>query len=95
MQILIAYRYLVWFILVKMCKYFLDYKDDDYKIKPLCIKASTYVRNYDGETKGMDVLIKDNELLKKYNDIWNKLVIVSKKNLIVSPSTVKFFKKPK
>ena len=38
-------------------------------IKPLHImlpKMSTYVRNYDGETKSMHFLIEDNELFKKY-----------------------------
>ena len=79
----------------KKCKYVIDYKVDDYKIKPLCIKASAYVRSYDGETKWMNSWIKDNDLLKEYNDIWNKLVIISEKNLTVSPSTTKVFKKPK
>ena len=35
-------------------KYFIGYKDDDHKIKPLCItfpKTSAYVKNYHGETK--------------------------------------------
>ena len=36
------------------------------------------------ETKCISFLIKDNELLEKYNEIWkNKLVILSKNNLIV------------
>ena len=51
-----------------MIKYFIGYKDDEYKIKPLCImllKTSSYVRSYNGETKWMNFLIKDNELLKK------------------------------
>ena len=33
---------------------------------------STYVKNYDGETKWMNCLIKDDQLLKKF-DIWNKI----------------------
>ena len=32
-------------------------------------KMSTYVKNFDGETKWINFLIKDDELLKKYNDI--------------------------
>ena len=74
----------------KIIKYFIGYRDDEYKIKPLCImllKTSTYVRSYNGETKWMNFLIKDNELLKKYNDVWHKVSNSFKKNLIVSPST--------
>ena len=57
-------------------KYFIGYLDDDYKIKPLHImltKMSVYAKSYDGETKCMQFLIKDDELFKKYNDIWNKV----------------------
>ena len=34
---------------------------------------SAYVKIYDDETKWMHFLVKDDELLKKYNDIWNKV----------------------
>ena len=50
--------------------------DDDCKIKPFSItfpETSAYVKLYDGQTKQMYVQIEDDELLKKYNDIWNKL----------------------
>ena len=50
--------------------------DDDYKIKSLHImlpQTSAYVKGFDGETKWIHFLIKDDELLKKYNDIWNKV----------------------
>ena len=50
--------------------------DDGCKIKPLSIifpKTSGYVKLYDGQTKQIHVQIEDDELLKKYNDIWNKL----------------------
>ena len=36
-------------------------------------KTSTYVKSYDGKNKWMNFLIKDDELLKKYNDTWNKV----------------------
>ena len=52
-------------------------------------KLSAYTKSYDGQTKWMNFLIKDDELYKKHNDIWNKLVIVSKKNLTWSPSKIK------
>ena len=49
---------------------------DDYKIKLLHImlpKSSVYVKDYDGKTKWMYFLIKDDNLLKKYNTICDKL----------------------
>ena len=62
----------------KNYKYFIGYLDDDYnmKYKPLRImlpKRSTYVKNYDGATKWMNFFIKDDDLLKRYNDIWKKV----------------------
>ena len=60
----------------KKIKYFVVCKDDDHKINPLCIiflKASAYVKGYDGETKWMYFFVKDDELLEKYNSIWNKV----------------------
>ena len=40
-------------------------------------------RNFD-ETKYVSFLMNDVKLLEKYNEIWEKLKIVSKKNLIVN-----------
>ena len=34
-------------------------------------KTSTYVNTYDSETKWITFQIKDYDLLKKYNSIWN------------------------
>ena len=53
-------------------KYFFDYKDA--QIKPLCIyllKMSPYRRNFD-ETEYMSFFLKNEELLEKYNQIWEK-----------------------
>ena len=36
-------------------------------------KTSAYVKNQDGESKWMYFLIEDDELLEKYNDIYNKV----------------------
>ena len=36
-------------------------------------KTSTYVKNYDGQTKLMYFFIKDDDLLEKYNTIWDKV----------------------
>ena len=44
----------------------------------------------DGETKWMNFLIKDDNLLKQY-DTGIKSAIVSKKNLNENPSTIFFF----
>ena len=58
-------------------KYFIGYKNAK-KIGPLKISAS--------------FLIKDEELLEKYNEIWGgKLKIASKKNLMVNLYTMKNF----
>ena len=36
-------------------------------------KTSAYVKSYDGESKWMTLLNKDDDFLKKYNNIWNKI----------------------
>ena len=58
--------------------------DDHYETKPIRTmlpKRSVYVKNYDGKSKWMSFLIKDDELLKKYNHIWNKVSNCVKKEL--------------
>ena len=54
-------------------KYFIGFKDA--KIGPLFIflpKIITFRRDFD-ETEYMSFLIKDDELLEKYIEIWNKV----------------------
>ena len=56
----------------KHFKCFVDYKDDYYKMKLLCLilpKMSRYVKSFD-ETKYVYFLIKDDELVKRWNKIW-------------------------
>ena len=36
-------------------------------------KRSAYVKRYDGQTKWMSFLIEDDDLLEKYNTIWDKV----------------------
>ena len=36
-------------------------------------KLSAYVKGYDGQSKWMFFLVKDDDLLKKYNTIWDKV----------------------
>ena len=78
-------------------KYFIGYKDAK-KIRPLCIflpKMNAYRKDFD-ETKYMSFLIKDDELLKKYNKIWKKVKILSIKNLImILYTTEKYLKATK
>ena len=54
-------------------------------------KTSAYVKGYDGKTKWMYILIEDDDLLKKYNTIWDKVSADIKQNLIASLSTIKNF----
>ena len=71
-------------------KYFIGCKDAE-RIRPLCIylpKMSAYRRDFE-EIKYMSFLIKDDELLGKYNEIWEILKIASKRNLIVNQYTMK------
>ena len=61
-------------------QYFIGYKDAK-NIRPLCIflpKMRAYRRDL-YETKYMSFLIKDDELIEKYNKFWKELEIVSKK----------------
>ena len=63
----------------KNYKYFIGYKDDDHKIKSICIllsKTSAYVKRYDGETKWMYFFIEDDELQKDITVFEIKSVIV-------------------
>ena len=44
---------------------------------------SAYIRDLD-ETKYMSFFLKDNDSLEKYNEIWDKVSNIIKKDLIVS-----------
>ena len=78
----------------KNYRYFIGYLHNDDKVKSLHImflKTNTNVKSYDGQTKWMYFLIEDDDLLKKYDIIWDKFSTDIKKNLIVSLSTTKNF----
>ena len=50
--------------------------DYDHKVKPLHLmlpKTSVYVKSYEGQTKWMYFAIEDDDLLEKYNTIWDKV----------------------
>ena len=42
-------------------------------------KTSAYVKRFDGQTKWMNLLIGDDDLLEKYNTIWDKVTADIKK----------------
>ena len=48
-------------------------------------KTRAYVKSYDGKTKWMYFLIENDDLLGKYNTIWDKLLIL-KRNLTANLS---------
>ena len=61
---------------VKNCKYFSGYLYNDNKFRRLHImltKTSAYVKSYVEQTKWMYFLIEDDDLLEKYNTIWDKV----------------------
>ena len=56
-------------------EYFISYKEDDI-VKPLYIispQMSGYMKYFENGGKNMSLLIKDDNLLDKYNEIWNKV----------------------
>ena len=60
----------------KNYKYFSSSLYNDNKLKPLRImlpKISAYVKSYDEQTKWMYFLIECDDLLEKYNTIWNRV----------------------
>ena len=52
------------------------YNDDKFKTwwNIMLPKTSAYVKGYDEETKWMYLLIKDHDLLKRYNTIGDKVI---------------------
>ena len=52
-------------------------------------KTRVYVKTYDGQTKLMYFLIENNDILKKYSTIWDKVSLDTKKNLIASLPIIK------
>ena len=62
-------------------KYFIGYQENEI-VKPLCIilpQMSGYIKYFDNGGKNMSLLIKNSQVWKKYEDIWN--VIKNKLNI--------------
>ena len=56
-------------------KYFIRYKEGEI-VKPLCIilpKMSGYIKYFENQGKNTSFVIKDDSVLDKYNEIWNKI----------------------
>ena len=54
-------------------KYFIGYQEDE-TVKPLCIilpQMSGYIKYFENGGKKMSFLIKDDEVLEKYEQIWD------------------------
>ena len=54
----------------------IGYLYNDNKVKPLRImlpKTSAYLKRFDGHTKWLYFLIEGDDLLEKYNAIWDKV----------------------
>ena len=80
----------------KNYKYFIGCLYNDHKVKPLHImlpKTSTYIKSYDGQTKWMYFSNKNDDLLEKYNTIWDKVSADVKKEFDREPICNKIFLK--
>ena len=56
-------------------KYFIGYIEGEI-VKPLCIilpKMSGYIKYFENQGKNTSFVIKDDSVLDKYNEIWNKI----------------------
>ena len=70
---------------VKNFKYFIGYLYNDYKANPLHImfpKTSGYVKSFGRQAKWMYFLIENDNLLEKYNSIWDKVSAYIKQKFV-------------
>ena len=68
-------------------KYFIGYKEGEI-VKPLCIilpQMTGYIKYFENGGKNMSFVIKDDDVLDKYNEIWDK---------IKDPLSIKFHSMP-
>ena len=57
-------------------KYFIGYQRGEI-VKPLCIilpQMTGYIKYFENDGKNMSFLIKDDSVLNKYDEIWNKIL---------------------
>ena len=56
-------------------KYFICYQEDE-TVKLLCVilpKMSGYIKYFENDGKSMSFMVKDNSVLNKYNEIWDRV----------------------
>ena len=56
-------------------KYFIGYKEGEI-VKPLCIilpQMSGYIKHFEDGGKNISFMVKNDDMLDKYNKIWNKI----------------------
>ena len=56
-------------------RYFTGYKNDEI-VRPLCIilpQMNGYIKYFENGSKNMSFFIKDDDVLNKYNQIWDKI----------------------
>ena len=56
-------------------KYFIGYREGEI-VKPLCIilpQMSGYIKCFENGGRNMSFMIRNNDVLDKYNEIWNKI----------------------
>ena len=71
---------------------------DNDKVKSLHIilpKTTAHVKRYDGQTKWMYFLLEEDDLLEKYNTIWDKVSADIKKEFDSEPMYKKNYLKTK
>ena len=82
----------------KNYKYLIGYLYNDDKVEPLNImlrETSAYVKSYNEQPKWMYCLTEDEDLLEKYNIIWNKIRADITTEFDSDPVYNKNFRKPK
>ena len=75
----IKQQYLLTVVVFRHCddgfKYFIGYKEDE-NVKPLCImfpQMNACIKYFESGGKNMSFIIKNNDALDKYNEIWDKI----------------------
>ena len=69
-------------------KHYIGYRDKDGAFSSLNIKLSQltgYTKHFNNGDKRINFLVTDKELLKKYNEIWNKIKSLFKKEFDTKP----------
>ena len=82
----------------KNYKYFIGCLYNGNKVEPLNImlpKRSAYVKRYDGQTEWMYFSIEDDDVLEKYNTIWDEVSADIKKEFDSKPAHNKNYLKTK